>query len=422
MSENLLQYRGNGYHRRRVVCITVVPPYDQPQYAVEDRAEAKVIRLIDGLGPNCRVSKFQWLVATDEPCGAILQDLSHEGVDNVLVFSVLIANDWKFWCKPRNETDEWEFDGLAAFLQQQLADPSPTDSPGAEQQLPSYPSTCVDVLPALRLRYPDMIDPRVRAATVVHQDGECFLDVSRYVSEETGTSDQFIERHDLQSWFTENAAIFDPQGSVCETAHRLLEDVDSECLAAQTSLFRDEVEASIIHRLAGSATTETADDVLVQAAERERRIRQFEHYFSMLEHRTLRLVKSDCFLVFSVRAPRSVRPRIGGSKVRIVQFAFMKDGFYLDLPDTTLALDEAKRLVAERAGFEFALDRPQKRLGERQFDPVQRIYSYAEQRTAAEDTAYVLFDLWQTPVDAWIKVEASAFEVTRSWEPGILMG
>ena len=327
MSENLLQHRGASYHSRRVVCITVVPSYEQSQYVVEDHVETKVLRLIEGLGPNCRVSKFQWLIATDEPCGAILQDLSHEGVDNVLTFSMLIANDWKFWCRPSSETDEWEFDGLAAFLQQQLVDPAPLDSSS------------------------------------------------------------------------------------------------TECLAVQTSLLREESGANIQSEVVRTATTsEPADDMPVQAAERERRIRQFEHYLSMMQHRTLRLVKSDCFLIFSVPAPRSIRPRIGGSKVRIVQFAFMEDGFYLDLPDTTLTLDEAKRIVAERSGFEYALDRPQKLLGERQFDPVQRIYSYAEQRTAAEDTAYVLFDLWNTPADAWIKVDASAFEVSRRWEPGILMG
>ncbi len=287
MSENLLQYRGNCYHPRRVVCITVVPSYGQPEYAIDAQVEAKVIRLVGGVGPSCRVSRFQWFVATDEPCGAIQQDLAHEGIDNVFTFRLLLANDWRFWCKPRNETDEWEFDGLAAFLQKHLADPMPLDSPGAE---------------------------------------------------------------------------------------------------------------------------------------RERRIRQFEHYLRMMEHRTLRLVKSDCFLILSVPAPRNVRRRISGSKVRIVQFAFMEDGFYVDLPDTTLTPEEAKRLLAERSGFEYALDRPRKRLGEREFDPVQRIYDYAQQRTAAEDAAYVFFDLWETPVGASIKVEASAFEISRRWERGFLMG
>lgn len=160
-----------------------------------------------------------------------------------------------------------------------------------------------------------------------------------------------------------------------------------------------------------------ADDV----ADRERRTRQFEHYLGLMEHRTLRLVKSDCFLVFSVPAPRAIRPQIGGSKTRIVQFAFMESGFYLDLPDTSVTAEEAKRAVAERPGFGYALDNSQKRLGERQFDPVQRQYGYADKRAAAEDAAYVIFDVWQVPLGVWIKVEASAFEVSRQWERGFSM-
>lgn len=160
----------------------------------------------------------------------------------------------------------------------------------------------------------------------------------------------------------------------------------------------------------------------VEAALRERRTRQFEHYLGLMEHRTLRLVKSDWLVIFSVPAPHEVRRRIGGSKSRGVQFAFMQSGFYLDLPDTTLTPEEAQQLVAERPGFGFALDNPLKRLGERQYDPVQRQYQYSEQRAAALDAAYVFFDLWQTPLDAWIKVRASAFETGRTWERGFSMG
>jgi hypothetical protein len=39
----------------------------------------------------------------------------------------------------------------------------------------------------------------------------------------------------------------------------------------------------------------------------------------------------------------------------------------------------------------------------------------------ADDAAYVFFDLWQTPLDARIKVRAAAFEVTRRWERGFSM-
>jgi hypothetical protein len=158
------------------------------------------------------------------------------------------------------------------------------------------------------------------------------------------------------------------------------------------------------------------------AADRERRTRQFEHYLGLMEQRTLRLAKSDCFLVFSIPAPRDVRRRIGGSTRRVVQFAFMEHGFYVDLPDTTLTPEEARRLVAERPGFDFALHNPQKRLGELQYDPVQKHYQYAEQRAAAADAAFVLFDLWRTPIDRWIKIHASAFESSRRWEQGFVMG
>ena len=117
MTEGKLYYQGKEYYPRRVVCITVVPSYVQPEYAIDDAVEAKLIDLVSGMGPNCQVSKFQWLVATDEPSGAIWQDLTHEGVENVFVFSAIVGSDWKFQCRPKCTDDEWEFDGLGAFLQ-----------------------------------------------------------------------------------------------------------------------------------------------------------------------------------------------------------------------------------------------------------------------------------------------------------------
>jgi hypothetical protein len=155
----------------------------------------------------------------------------------------------------------------------------------------------------------------------------------------------------------------------------------------------------------------------------ERRIRQFEHYIGLMEHRTLRLVKSDCFLIFSHRAPTRIRPRLG-SEDRFVQFAFESEGFLLDLPDTTLTHEEAKRLVTERPGFQFILgDASRKRAdNERVFDPIQRTYRYGEQRIAAEDAAYLFFTLWEFPLGTWIKVQAQSFEGDRHWERGFSLG
>jgi hypothetical protein len=100
----------------------------------------------------------------------------------------------------------------------------------------------------------------------------------------------------------------------------------------------------------------------------------------------------------------------------------MENGFYLDLPDSSATPEEARRAVADRVGFGYALENPQKRLGERQFDPVQRQYQYHQMREAAEDTAYIFFDLWQLPLGAWIKVEAAVFGTRRRWERGFSMG
>src|SRR5262249_49865565 len=123
------------------------------------------------------------------------------------------------------------------------------------------------------------------------------------------------------------------------------------------------------------------------------------------------------------RIPAGLRPRISAGE-RFVQFAFHADDFYLDLPDSTLTHEEANRVVSERAGFQFVLGDASHRPAdhELQFDPVQRTYKYSEKRVAAEDTAYVFFDLWGLPLGAWLRVEAQAFEGGRRWERKFSLG
>ena len=154
---------------------------------------------------------------------------------------------------------------------------------------------------------------------------------------------------------------------------------------------------------------------------RERRIRQFEHYLALMEHRRLQVVKSDCFIIFSVPMPVELRPRLSDADTRIVQFAFEASQFFLELPDTTITIEEAKQAVAARPGFGYALDKPVKTAAARQFDPIERRYLYSEQPIAAEDAAYLFFDLWRTPLDAWITVDASAFQSPETWEQGFSM-
>ena len=146
---------------------------------------------------------------------------------------------------------------------------------------------------------------------------------------------------------------------------------------------------------------------------RERRTRQFDHYLGLMEFRARRLVRADWFVIYSRRVPARL-PGAVSAQERFGQFAFHADDFYLDLPDSTLTHAEANRAVAERPGFGFFLgDGSHKPADyEREFDPIQRTYSYAQLRDAAEDTAYLFFDLWAVPLDAWIKVQAQPF----SWE------
>jgi hypothetical protein len=155
----------------------------------------------------------------------------------------------------------------------------------------------------------------------------------------------------------------------------------------------------------------------------ERRVRQFEHYLRLMEHRALRLRRADAFVIFSKPLTRAEKVQFPG-RGRWVQFAFMADYFYMDQPDTALTVAEAHRLIAERPGFAFVLSDPAKGVAEYEstFDPVQRSYSYAELRAAAEDSAYIFFDLYGLSVETWLKVKAASFDGKRQWERGFSIG
>ncbi len=84
----------------------------------------------------------------------------------------------------------------------------------------------------------------------------------------------------------------------------------------------------------------------------------------------------------------------------------------MDLPNATLFKPEAERILRERSGFFWLCDLPQFTLYEEDVeghDPFRKIYLYADERPAAEDTAYILFDLWKFPMDWRLYVTASAF-------------
>ncbi len=90
------------------------------------------------------------------------------------------------------------------------------------------------------------------------------------------------------------------------------------------------------------------------------RTHQILQYLQLMETRRTGTGKSDCFLIFAMPAHESVQHELVGAAKRIVQFAFLPDAYYLDLPDTTVTFAESK-LIAAMPEYDFALNRKNKR-------------------------------------------------------------
>ena len=108
---------------------------------------------------------------------------------------------------------------------------------------------------------------------------------------------------------------------------------------------------------------------------------------------------------------------------RFVQFCFERKWFALDVPQPPLTRAEAIRLVRAGRGFfreaEFAPAGLSEVMDLVKFDPVCKKYIYGDERTAAEDMAFVLFDLWGMPVDVTLYLTAASFEGTAQWEKAL---
>ncbi len=107
------------------------------------------------------------------------------------------------------------------------------------------------------------------------------------------------------------------------------------------------------------------------------------------------------------------------SSIRFIQFSFNPKYFDIDLPNTTLYRAEAEEILRSRLGFFYVTDRPQFEHPEEkatEFEPVRRIYLYGDERTAAEDMAFVWFQVWKFPVDWRFFLTAAAFYEDSQWE------
>lgn len=199
--------------------------------------------------------------------------------------------------------------------------------------------------------------------------------------------------------------------------------------------------------------------------ELQRRIAQFAGYLKKMYHRAHEEVHGPCFIIFSERPPHggtddpalseSVKPtlelvvsafddagissitttedfrelnlpdegwREDNSQDRFVQFSIERNWFCMDLPLQTLFRIEAEKVLRFRKGFFYVRDRPEFTLkGEDVdgYDPFRKVYIYGDEDSAAEDMAFILFQVWRFPVDWRFFVKAAAFGDKKSdWENG----
>ena len=192
--------------------------------------------------------------------------------------------------------------------------------------------------------------------------------------------------------------------------------------------------------------------------EKHRRIEQFAEYLRLMGMRRHKIVKNDdLYLVFDESAPRGVdAPHVEesaavkveclanggpasveddaanlpppdwspGKPFRYVQFAFSKDCFYVDLSKRTLFPREAELILQQRTGFYWARNRPDLPLVRTnwkdivKWNPLQKLYLYRDEQSAAEDLAFIIFQVWKFPVDSPWCITAAAFHLGHSFESG----
>jgi hypothetical protein len=195
--------------------------------------------------------------------------------------------------------------------------------------------------------------------------------------------------------------------------------------------------------------------------ELKRRIEQFRHYLELMRKRRGELTKGNCFIIFQERPDGDDSnskqltdskslvyqstlevagwdttstldenividlPNEGwrgdNSQFRFIQFSFNQKYFDLDIPNTTLYRAEAEIILRRRTGFFYVLEHRQfEHPAENadRFNPLRKVFVYGDDRCAAEDMAYVVFNVWKFPVDWRFYVTAAAFCEKTNWEKG----
>jgi len=192
--------------------------------------------------------------------------------------------------------------------------------------------------------------------------------------------------------------------------------------------------------------------------EKQLRINQFAEYLRLMGLRRHKVVKDDCFIIFDDSPPEDAEsPKLkesvaikvdcladggsasgtgepaeyssndwqgGESQPRYLQFAFKRDCFYMELPNNTVFPPEVEQILRHGMGFYWAQDRPDLSWVRGnwkdmlKWNPLQKLYLYRDEESAAEDMAFILFQVWKFPVNAPLFVKAAAFHTKHRFEHG----
>jgi hypothetical protein len=145
-------------------------------------------------------------------------------------------------------------------------------------------------------------------------------------------------------------------------------------------------------------------------------------------HRSHEEVEGSCFIIFEERhatAGSRDNLRQDRSLNHFVQFSFEEKSFCLDMPRQTLSRAEAEQILRSRQGFFYLRNRPEFTLkGEdvEGYNPFRKVYAYGDERSAAEDMAFIFYQVWRFPVHWQFFVTAGAFgDKETDWESGTPM-
>lgn len=199
--------------------------------------------------------------------------------------------------------------------------------------------------------------------------------------------------------------------------------------------------------------------------ELQRRIGQLAGYLKKMYHRAHEEVEGSCFIIFEERPPtngsgdatlsEAAKPALelvvtgfedagiasitmaedvsfidlpdegwkeDDSQARFIQFSIEENWFCMDMPLQTLYRAEAEQILRSRKGFFYLRDRVQFTLKEEDvdgYDPFRKVYVYGDEDSAAEDMAFIFFQVWRFPVDWRFFVKAAAFgDKKTDWEWG----